>query len=178
MTKFSELKTGEVLSETQFYTVEKIVGDKVQLKNDNGENVIVNNKYVENMLNSSQQVTSTEKLTRTELTEKFLSHPRIAMTVNFNKQVKPTDIKKEIVNLYPNKGGKLMSESDFKKHVSKALNLKGEERTMVGRHYGEQDANGRVPFIDMQVTTGIRQRLVDPRTLNWMIVNGVRYEVK
>ena len=76
-----------------------------------------------------------------------------------------------------------MSEDAFKKAVSKAIDLKGEERTMVGRHYGTQDANGRVSFVDMEVETkasgyDARMRLVDPRTLNYLIVGGVKYVVK
>lgn len=181
---FKNLKIGEVLSETQFYKVEKVVGNKVQLKTDDGQSIVVDSVYVDNLLDSASQFDKVEKITRTELTEKFLASTRIAMTVNFNKQVKPADVKAAIVDLYPNKGGKLMSESDFKKAVAKAIDLKGEERTMIGRHYGVQDSNGRVSFVDMEVTKGTnpahdaRLRLVDPRTLNWAIVNKVKYEVK
>jgi len=179
-----KLEQGEVLSESQFYKVVKVKGDKVQLETDTGENIIVTSQYVENFLSSAKQHSSVVKLNRTELTDKFLSCPRVAMTVNFHKQAKPTDIKKAIVELYPNKGGKLMSEAEFAKKVSKAVNLKGEERTMTGRHYGGQDINGRVSFIDMEKEKGsksdydARKRLVDPRTLNWLIVGGVKYEVK
>ena len=182
--KFQDLKVGEVLSETQFYKVVKTVGDRVQLETDSGENIVVDRNYAEDLLNSADQFTATEKVSRTELIEKFLSHTRVAMTVNFNKQVKPADVKKAIVELYPNKGGKLMSEADFAKKVAKAVDLKGEERTMVGRHYGTQDSNGRVSFVDMEVAKEAgksydpRLRLVDPRTLNWLVVSGVKYVVK
>jgi len=178
---FKNLKVGEVLSETQFYTVEKIVKDKVQLRPDQGDTIVVTSDYVDSFLNSADQFTKTEKVTRTELVEKFLSSTRVAMTVNFNKQVKPADVKAAIVSLYPNKGGRLISEADFKKAVSKAVDLKGEERTMTGRHYGVQDANGRVQFVDMKLPVNDpsnRMRLVDPRTLNWLIVGGTKYEVK
>lgn len=182
--QFKNLKVGEVLSETQFYKVEKVVGSQVQLKTDSGESIIVDNKYVDDLLNSGVQFTKTEKITRTELVEKFLTNARVAMTVNFNKQVKPEDIKQQLVALYPNKGGKLMSEAEFKKAVAKAIDLKGDERTMIGRHYGVQDSNGRVHFIDMQIDKDpskaydARQRLVDPRTINYVVVSGVKYEVK
>jgi len=62
--------------------------------------------------------------------------------------------------------------------------LEGEERTMVGRHYGSQDEFGRIKFIDMDAKLDpakdydTRQRLVDPRTLNWLILKGVKYIVK
>jgi hypothetical protein len=90
--------------------------------------------------------------------------------------------------LYPNKGGKILSQADFEKAVKKNLAdaLTGEERTMVGRHYGRTDEFGRIKFIDMEAPGGYdeakdsdsRQRLVDPRTINWAILRGVKYEVK
>lgn len=77
-----------------------------------------------------------------------------------------------------------MSESDFKKAVNAAIEFKGEERTMKGRHYGATDPGGRYHFVDMEQENDsskdydTRNRLVDPRTLNWLIVNGVKYQVK
>ena len=184
MTKFKELKVGEVLSETQFYTVDKVKGDKVQLSTDSGENIVVNKTYAESFLASSAQHTSVEKITRTELTEKVVTSPRIAMTVNFNKKVDIKDVKKALHALYPNKGGRIASEAAFKKNVNKAIDLKGEERTMIGRHYGTTDSTGRLQFVDMKAIRKVgvdydsRQRLVDPRTLNWAIIAGIKYQVK
>lgn len=183
MSKFKKLEIGEVLSETQFYTVAKKKGNKVQLTTDSGENIIVSESYVNDMLSSAAQFTKTEKVTRTELTQHVLNSPRIAMTVHFNKQVKEIDVKKALYGLYPNKG-KIISQKEYEKQVRSALNLKGEERVMKGRHYGSTDQNGRIHFIDMALgtkgtgSTDSRQRLVDPRTLNWAIIDGVKYEVK
>lgn len=179
------LVKGEVLSELQFYTVKGNNHKGIVLTNDAGQDITVSKQYAEKMLNSASDSSSTKKVTRTELVSMFLSNPRVAMTVNFNKKVKETDIRSAIVGLYPNKGGKLMSEAAFKKEVKAALNLKGEERTMVGRHYSAQDENGRVQFVDMSLGSyddskdyDTRQRLVDPRTLNWVVVEGVKYQVK
>ena len=55
MTDFKKLKVGEVLSETQFYKVQKIAGDKVQLQNDFGEPIVVNKDYVDG-LSRAQEV--------------------------------------------------------------------------------------------------------------------------
>lgn len=59
MTKFKNLKQGSVLSESQFYKVVKVSGNKVQLETDNGENVVVDDKYVEPCL---PEGTSTSEL--------------------------------------------------------------------------------------------------------------------
>lgn len=186
MADFKKLTTGTKLSETQYYSVEKIVGDKVQLKNDYNENIVVDSNYVDKCLVASDQFTETKKMSRTDLTNLFLSSTNIALTVNYNKQVKKEDVQNDLFALYPNKGGKILSEADFKKKVKDAVEgmLVGEERTMVGRHYGSQDEFGRVRFIDMNEKKDpakdydTRQRLVDPRTLNWLILKGVKYEVK
>jgi hypothetical protein len=174
-------KPGSVLSETQFYKVDSIVGNNVILVTDSNEKIQVSKGYAETLLDSADDFTTVEKITRTELVEKFLTSTRVAMTVNFNKKVDEAAIRKDIISLYPNKGGKLISEADFTKKVKQIIDLKGEERVMRGRHYGIQDANGRVSFVDMDLPSTdptARKRLVDPRTLNWLIVNGVKYEVK
>lgn len=178
---FSELKTGSILSETQFYEVAKVVGDKVQLKNDNGENIVVTKQYAESLLNSADQFTSTEKLSRTELVEKFMSSTGVALTANFNKKVDEKDVLSEIMNVHQNTAPKDV-EKAFKSSIKKAL--EGEQRTMIGRHWGNKDEFGRVHFVDMQIAKDasksydVRQRLVDPRTLNWFIARGVKYQVK
>jgi hypothetical protein len=70
----------------------------------------------------------------------------------------------------------------LKKAVKKAL--EGEERVLVGRLLGTKDDFGRFHVIDMDIAEDksksydVRQRLVDPRTLNWLIVKNVKYEVK
>ena len=186
MTKFKQLKTGAKLSETQFYTVQKIQGDKVQLLNDYDEPIVVDSKYAEKCLVSADQYDSEKTMSRTDITNLFLASTSTALTVNYNKQVKEDEVEKQLFELYPNKGGKILSEADFKKKVTAALKgaLTGEERTMVGRHYGGQDEFGRVRFIDMEQSKDpkkdydTRQRLVDPRTINWVIIRGVKYSVK
>ena len=180
-TKFRDLKEGNVLSETQFYVVQKIVGEKVQLGTESGSPIVVDKGYVESLLVSANQYTETQKITRTELAELLVSNPYVAMTVNFNKQVKEADVFKEILDVHKNTAP-VKVEKEFKAAIKKALN--GEQRTIVGRHNGHKDEFGRVQFIDMEIakeasaTYDKRQRLVDPRTINWLILRGVRYEAK
>jgi hypothetical protein len=173
-TEFNKLVVGAILSESQYYSVAKIVGDKVQLNNDNGDPIVVNKDYVENLLSSADQFQSEEKKTRTELAEILFANPNVAMTVNFNKAVKAADVKAEIIAAYENSTPK-----EFATKIGKSVNkaLDGEERTMKGRHYGNKDNNGRLNFIDMEAAGkgDTRMRLVDPRTINFIIVRGVKY---
>lgn len=181
MTQFKQLKKGEVLSETQFYTVEKIAGDKVQLTNDFGQPIVVNSDYVNALLTSAVQVTESKNVTRTELATLFLTNPYVAMEANFNKQVKALEVVKEIMKAYESSTPKEM-ETAVKKTVKQAL--EGEERIIRGRHTGHKDEFGRVTFIDMEIPNekkgdyDSRSRLVDPRTLNSLIIRGIKYVAK
>jgi len=109
------------------------------------------------------------------------------MTVNFNKQVKAPDVVKRIVEeLYANKGGKIISEAEFTRRAKSIVNdaLIGENRTMIGRHYGEMTDLGRVQFVDMEQSRDTskdydnRLRQVDPRTLQCLVVRNVKYILK
>lgn len=187
MTKFKDLKVGEKLSETQYYSVVKVVGDEVQLKTDSGEDIILNKGYVESLLTSASQYEREEKLNRTDIINIFLKSPGVAMAVNYNKQVKEKDALEAMKSIYPNKGGKMLSEVDYTKKAKEILSsvVVGEERTMIGRHYGSVNEFGRMPFIDMEKMKDpakpdydTRLSQVDPRTINWMIVRGTKYIVK
>lgn len=182
MADFNKLQTKQVLSETQFYIVEKIVGDKVQLGTESGKSVVLDKGYVEVLLTSADQYETTEKITRTELAELLVKNPNVAMTVNFNKKVDEKEVLKEMLDVHRNTAPKDV-EKQFKLAVKKAL--EGEERTAVGRHNGHINQFGRLDFIDMgkekkSSSAGYdgRQIQVDPRTINWLILRGVRYEAK
>ena len=87
----------------------------------------------------------------------------------------------EIMKSYESSTPKTM-EAAIKKAVKHGL--EGEERVMIGRHYGASDDFGRVHFVDMEVVKDAskdydtRMRLVDPRTLQHLIVNNVKYNLK
>jgi len=174
-TNFKTLKVGEKLSETQYYKVIKIAGDKVQLKNGIDQDIVVDKAYVEDCLTSAEQYTKEESINKTELTKLFLDNHSVAFTVSFNKQVKEADVTKEIMSAYEGSTPKTI-EAAIKKAVKRGIN--GEERILTGYHNGTLDDFGRVQVVDMNVTEGSPNRLVDPRTLNYLILKGVKYNVK
>ncbi len=181
MSTFKNLKPGQVLSETAFYKVEKVVGNEAQFQAENGDSVILNEGYVNSFLLSGDNYSKEEAVTRTEMSDILLRNPFRAMTVNFNKQVKETDIIKEIQDAHDNSTPK---EFTAKMKAAIKRSMAGEERTMVGRHFGSQDEFGRVQFVDMGIDRDFskdydtRQRLMDTRTLNWMVVNDIKYTIK
>lgn len=181
MIDFKNLKVNDILSETQYYRVDKIVGNIVQLINDKGEYITVSKEYAEQCLISADQYKEEKVITKTELASLFLSNPNIVMTVNFNKLVKEEDVVKQILTSYETSTPKQF-ETAVKKSIKNAL--VGEDRTMVGRHYGSINELGRIQFIDMKLTKDIsktydtRLRLVDPRSINWLVLNDVKYKLK
>jgi hypothetical protein len=178
---FKQLKVGEVLSETSFYTVEKIVAGQVQLATESGESVVLDKGYTESFLKSASQANNTKVISKTELAALFLANANVAMSLSFNKQVKEEDVLAELISTHENSAPK-----DVKKKFQETLkkSLKGEERIIEGRHHGNQDDFGRVQFIDMKVAKDktksydTRNRLVDPRGINWLIVGNTKYVVK
>lgn len=181
MTKFKSLSKGEILSENSYYTVVKIAGNKVQLKNDKDEDIVVDSKYVDSCLQSAEQFSKEEAITMTEMAARFISNPGVAITVNFNTKVKEVDVVKEIMTAYEGSTIKDM-ETAVKKAVKSAL--VGTEKTLRGRHYGNMNELGRIQFIDMEVTKDTskaydtRMKLVDPRTINFFISRGTKYTIK
>lgn len=183
-TTLSKIKVGTILSETQFYTVTSVNAKQntIKVKTDNNLEFEIQGSSLIEVLNSADQFSETIKCSRTELAEIFKAHPRTAMTVNFNTKVNEKEVMDKIIAIYPNKG-KMDSKANFEATVKAAVKeaLEGEQRTMVGRHYSSTDDFGRVHFTDMNLTKDenksydTRTRLVDPRTINWIIVNGKKY---
>ncbi len=180
---FNKLIIGEILSETNYFIVEKIVGKEVQLKVGD-KSVVLNEGYVNNYLNSAEQFEKEEKKTKTELAELFINSPRIAMTVAFYKQdtsktKKAFDAEKlakieEIRNARVSNVEKLLNDL-IENPITKTI--PGELRIMKGRHYGVIDDLGRVQFTDMEVTTGSQERQVDTRSITYLIINNVKYNL-
>ena len=124
----------------------------------------------------------------TELAELFIASPRVAITVAFMK--KATDKTKKAYEA--EKATKIAEIQNARvADVPALLNnlienpitriIPGDLRVMKGRHYGKVDELGRIQFIDMELPTNDaagRTRQVDPRTIQWVCVNGVKYSLK
>ncbi len=162
-TKFSRTSYGEI--------VEVIANGTFVVKNEEGKEWQITGDIVAEEFFTPDQYDDAFELTRTELFEELLKQQRIVMTVFFTK--KP-DHKKLVLTVE-----KLM-EGDQpcnKRELSKILKeaTTGEERTMIGRHYGAIDEFGRLQFVDME-NKGLR--LVDPRTVEWFIAGNIKYVLK
>lgn len=183
----SKIKGGEYYSRLSFGKVVSKSNHSLTIQNDKGKDWTIDGGIVENEFYIHGQFTTEEAVTRTEMIEKLREATRIVFVVNYNKQVKSEEVLKTICELYPNKGGVIKSEKDFTAAVKAELGrlVIGEERTLIGYHTGSTDDFGRFRVIDLEQPKDVsdsgydkRFRLVDPRTLNWLIVNNIKYKIK
>lgn len=190
-TKNQNFNIGDILSETSFFTVSKVQpnGD-ITVKDDLNNEVTISKQYAEQILHSANNYSKEEQKTLTELADILISHSRIAMTVCFIKKAtaktkKVFEAEKqakiaEIQSTTLANAGKLL-EDLIENPISKEI--PGETRVIRGRHYGHIDDLGRVHFVDMEIpkTTNEgteRMRQIDPRTIQYIIVNNTKYNLK
>jgi hypothetical protein len=185
------ITVGSILSETSFYVVKEVSGGKTTVIDDFGHEITIGNAYVKEICVSADQYETEEKKTMTELAELFINSPRIAMTVSYitkatEKTKKDFDAEKnakidEIQNASLKSAAALLSDL-IENPITKAI--PGKLRVMKGRHYGNVDELGRVHFIDMELQRDqskdydTRSRQVDPRTIQALIINKVKYVLK
>lgn len=191
MVNIKDLKKGSILSENSFFVVEKVIKNGVIVKDEFGNEVEIGKEYVENLLASADSCQTESKVTVTELADIVKNNPRIAMTVAFYK--KDVTKTKKVYNAEVNEAiekvrNAKVSEVEpllrdlVENPISKVI--PGELRVMKGRHYGHIDDMGRLHFVDMEQvqdpkrSDDSRMRQVDPRTLQYVIVNNVKYSLK
>lgn len=186
--KVKNLKVGSVLSESSFFVVKSIAKDSITMIDDHANEITIGNEYVEKVLNSADLFESEEKKTMTELAELFINSPRIAMTVAFykkdtNKTKKAYDAEKALAISKVRNAKVSEVEGLLNNLIDNPISkvIPGELRVMKGRHYGEIDELGRIKFTDMELpktSTDSRLRQVDPRTILFLIINNIKYNLK
>lgn len=186
--KTSLLKKGSILGETNFLVVKEVTKTDVIVIDDFGNEMTYGRPYVDSLCHSADIYTTEEKKTMTELAELFINTPRTAMTVCFitkdtPKTKKAYEAEKAAaiakVQAASLANAATLLENLIDNPISKVI--PGDERVMKGRHYGEPNELGRIRFIDMELPLTDptqRQRWVDPRTIQYIIVNDVKYSLK
>jgi len=173
-TKFNEIAVGDYLSETQYYQVTKKTNDRITVSNERGFSFDISNKIVEEGILSANQFNQEKKVARSEIVERLENAKDMIFTVNFNKLPNEKSLLERLQNV---KISDLGSETELKK-LAKDM-VKGELRTMVGHLNHSEPRMGRSSVTDLEIPVGQhRNRLVDHRTINWLIINNVKYVVK
>lgn len=185
------VEPGSILSETSFYIVQEVQQDRVIVKDEYDHKITLPKKYIEEITICADHFETEEKKSMTELAEIFINSPRMAITVCYitkatEKTKRDFDLEKnnkiaEIQNASLKNASALLSDL-IENPITKVI--PGKERVMKGRHYGNVDDLGRVHFIDMEIKRDptkdydTRSRQVDPRTIQYLIVNKVKYTLK
>lgn len=177
-TSVDHLEVGSRLSETQYYIVKDVDSRGVHLVNERGMPLTVSKKIVEEGMYSDGQYTSEEKISRSELIQKLANCGDAIFTVSFHKLPNADDINEAIASI--NKG-KIQSQAVTKAAIKEAY--KGRERILTGYLVNVETDFGRTRVIDLEVEQtnpnyDNRLRLVDHRSINWLICKNVKYSVK
>lgn len=165
----TKVKEGDVFSRHSFGKVIAIHRglNRIELRNSEGLQWHVDATILEQEFSFGNQYDGEEEVSRTDAIKAMMENPRTAMTINFNKKADPKTVAKELAA-----GQGAMSAKEWNAKVSALMD--GEERTMIGWHFGGMDAHGRLNFIE----EANGPRLIDPRTINYVIVGRKRYNVK
>lgn len=142
-------------------------GGGVRVRNASGFEWDVAEEIIEKEFSFADQFRLVDKYSRTAVIEALTDNPRRAMTICFSKKVDPKDVAKVLAG-----GQREGNAREWNKLVK--LSLEGEQRIMVGYHSNRYDEHRRLHFQEH----GKGPRLVDPRTIKWMIVNQHKYVVK
>lgn len=183
--KFTDIKQGEYMCEVQYYKVTDKDDQKIEVRNERGFEFGINDKIVEEGLFSASQFSTTKKVSRTELVNHLENAKDTVFTVNFNKQPNEESVKAILEKT---------SLADFgdgakRKKLAKEL-MKGEERTLVGYLKDGEPKLGRSQVVDLEElfenferkkkgeSEKHTERLVDHRTINWLILKNTKYVSK
>lgn len=175
---FEELKPGDYLSEVQYYRVMSVSEDEITVQNERGYQIAVTKGVVQEGMYSASQFTEERKVTRSQLCEILENAGDTVFMVNFHKKIKEKDVADAVFEILTEDD--LSDQKAVQKHVRAALKeaLQGKERTLVGYLIKAEPKMGRSEVIDLEAEGDHRMRLVDHRTINWMIIKNVKYVTK
>lgn len=172
----NKLSPGDHWSRNSYGTIIEVSHDAITVENDQGVGWRIDASLFEAEFSTVDQFVETKKITRTEMVNKIVSSARVAMTIFFRK--KPEH--KTLVDLVDDLLGDSVKPSRRALSAQLKTATAGVERTMIGRHFGGTDEFGRIQFLDVEQRPGssVGLKTVDPRTIEWCIIENVRYEIK
>jgi hypothetical protein len=166
----AQLKEGDYLSLTQYLKVIRTDGMRVHVKTVQGDTWQVDRAIVEKDC-CHLQFTKIEKVSLTELGRIIREDVKDAVfEVQFTKQQTVEAVAKTLEEIAPTLATCTAAD---RKRKAKDL-LSGETRVM-RCHFLGVDPNGRFRVIDLEAN-GLR--LVDSRSLEYVVVKGIKYELK
>ena len=205
--KVTNLKKGDVLSESSHYVVQGVNGTMVRLTHfESNTSVDISSNYVENYLKSGDlfdrviEVTKEDKKDGTKGIRSIFEeiYDKQVFTVCFKKQDKKKTGKKlqeEIDAVVNNFVAEIERVKTQKKGVAKAAeatikhlvenpilpNEEGEDRILRGYKIQFTSRDGRYDCVDMDIEKTEKESAIRPvniNTIKWIIINNTKYVVK
>lgn len=201
-----EIEVGDIFSEESHYVVNKVVKDRIEfLHLESGKKVSLSNKYVANLLNTSDQYDNEVKVGKEDkkdgtpgirtIFENIKSSE--VFTVVFKKQDKPKT-KKAIEAEKEAQRAEAVALIDKAKKAKKSMAvaykealefiqnnpvkdyIEGEDRILRGYKMQFVSRDGKYRCMDMDITRTDKEtgeRLVNINTISQLIYNGTKYIV-
>jgi hypothetical protein len=173
---------GKIYSMTNYFVIKEVNGSNVLLTNQNGQDMKSNLNTVQNAMQSADNYTKEEALNQTELINVVLSNPRTAMSIHFQKQdsTKTKKVYEAEIQIQAEEVQKALLAKGMPGVMEILKNpvkdyVPGEMRLIKGYYTGTQDERGRLNFIDMEDDKVKTPKGVDTRTIEYVIVNNVKY---
>ena len=201
-----EIEVGDIFSEESDYIVNKIANDRVEfLHLESGKKVSLNNEYVANLLNTSDQYDNEVKVGKEDkkdgtpgirtVFENIKSSE--VFTVVFKKQDKPktkkaveaekeTQRNEAVAIIDKAKKAKKSMATAYKEALEFIQNnpikdyIEGEERVLRGYKMQFVSRDGKYRCMDMDINRTDKEtgeRLVNINTISQLIYNGTKYIV-
>ena len=167
-----EMIIGDWFSTTNYFRVDNIDGEKINITNFHGNSWDVSMDILQKMY-SANHYEVIKSITRTEMVEKLKNAHDKIFTVSFLKKIKKEEIIQKLKNIKP---AEIKNKHELRK-LSKQL-LKGEPHTLIGRLSSKKAEFGRSMVIDLRIRKGYPVRLIDHRTIDTLIINGIKYVIK
>ncbi len=167
-----EASVGDWFSFTNYFRVRSIMGEKINVGNIKGREWDISLDILQKM-NSAEHFEKEVALTRTELVEKLNSANDKIFTVKFHKMIKKEDVVEKLKNLKK----KEIKDSKILKKLSKKI-LTSEPCSIIGKLRKGEATFGRTRIRRIDLKFGDRGRLVDHRTIESLIIGGIKYVLK
>jgi hypothetical protein len=177
MTDAKKLSKGDRLSRVSYMDVVSVLPTNIKVRNEHGLVWYISKDIISQECYSTQyDKDDVKKVSKTEIAEILVNARDAIIEVNFNKQATVESIEKNLDVL------ETLSESGIRKKLKSLLD--GDKRTLIGYVIGSEPILGRSYVIDLEKDSGnnpnhdARQRLVDHRTINWLVYKNIKYVVK
>jgi hypothetical protein len=168
-----DLKADQWFSSIIYNKVTKVDEYYVHVENQYGVRYMVEKSLTESESHSASQYTEEKRITRTELVDIFENANDTVFTVNFI--TKPTEEKaKQLLNNL--NGNDLNNPAGIRKLAQDII--QGHESTIVGHLTSSEPKMGRSSVIDLNLPRANNVRMVDHRSLNWLIYKNTKFVVK